>query len=416
MAALLLTAGTIWLEGFYALDPQRPPDEPGAPYPSATAVIAAYLPNEAATIRSTVEAFQRLDYPGPLQILVAYNTPEPMAVEDDLREMARADPRILPLEVPNSTSKAQNVNAAMSHVTGDFVGMFDADHHPEPGAFRRAWRWLSNGYDVVQGHCVIRNGDASLVARTVAVEFESIYAVSHPGRAALHGFGLFGGSNGYWRTSLLAETRMHGNMLTEDIDSTLRVLASGAKIASDPALVSYELAPTNARALWKQRARWAQGWFQVSRKHLRLTFRSPHLGIRQKGGLAFLLGWREIYPWLSLQMFPVLAYTAYRDGGITQLNWLAPALILATLFTLAVGPAQTLFAWRLAVPEVREHRAWFWSHLLVSTLVYTEWKNVIARIAQIKELVGESQWNVTPRDPEPATGQPQHPTRPEVNA
>ena len=110
----------------------------------------------------TVEAFQRLDYPGDLQILVAYNTPDPLAVEDDLREMARQDPRILPLKVPDSTSKAQNVNAAMSHVTGEFVGMFDADHHPEPGAFRRAWRWLSNGYDVVQGHCVIRNGDASL--------------------------------------------------------------------------------------------------------------------------------------------------------------------------------------------------------------------------------------------------------------
>ena len=289
------------------------------------------------------------------------------------------------------------MNAALSHVTGEFVGMFDADHHPEPGAFKRAWRWLSNGYDVVQGHCVIRNGDASLVARTVAVEFESIYAVSHPGRAALHGFGLFGGSNGYWRTSLLAETRMHGSMLTEDIDSTLRVLAAGAKIASDPALISYELAPTNVTSLWKQRARWAQGWFQVSRKHLRLTIASPHLTLRQKGGLAFLLGWREIYPWLSLQMFPVLAYTAYRDGGITQLDWLAPALLLTTLFTLAVGPAQTLFAWRLAVPEIRERSSWFWSHLLVSSVVYTEWKNIIGRIAQVKELVGEAQWNVTPR-------------------
>ena len=401
MAALLVTAGTIWLEGFFALDPQRPPDEPGEPYPAATAIIAAYLPNEAATIQSTIEAFQRLDYPGPLQILVAYNTPEPMAIEDDLHAMAQHDPRVVPLKVPNSTSKAQNVNAAMSHVTGEFVGMFDADHHPEPLAFRRAWRWLSNGYDVVQGHCVIRNGDASLVARTVAVEFESIYAVSHPGRTALHGFGIFGGSNGYWRTSLLAETRMHGNMLTEDIDSTLRVLAAGAKIASDPALVSYELAPTNARSLWKQRARWAQGWFQVSRKHLRLTLRSKELNARQKAGFAFLLGWREIYPWLSLQIFPVLAYTAHRDGGVTQLNWLAPSLILATLFTLAVGPAQTLFAWRLAVPELRERKSWFVSYLLVSSLVYTEWKNIIARIAQIKELVGESQWNVTPRDNDP---------------
>jgi cellulose synthase/poly-beta-1,6-N-acetylglucosamine synthase-like glycosyltransferase/CheY-like chemotaxis protein len=397
MASLLVTAGAIWLEGLYALDPERPPEEPGADYPGATAIIAAYLPNEAATILDTVEAFQRVEYPGPLQILVAYNTPKPMAVEDELHEMARRDPRVVPLKVDNSTSKAQNVNAAMSHVTGEFVGMFDADHHPDPGAFKRAWRWLSNGYDVVQGHCVIRNGQASLVARTVAVEFESIYAVSHPGRTAMHGFGLFGGSNGYWRTELLARTRMHGSMLTEDIDSTLRILSSGSRIASDPALISRELAPTNLGALWKQRARWAQGWFQVSRKHLSQTFRSPHLSARQKTGLGFLLGWREIYPWLSLQMFPVLAYTAYREGGVTELNWLAPALLLATLFTLAVGPAQTLFAWRLAVPELRAHKRWFWSHLLVSSIFYTEWKNVIARIAQIKELVGEHQWNVTPR-------------------
>jgi cellulose synthase/poly-beta-1,6-N-acetylglucosamine synthase-like glycosyltransferase/PleD family two-component response regulator len=397
MTALVVTAGTIWIEGLHALDPSRPPAEPGAPHPAATAVVAAYLPNEAATIIDTVEAFQRIDYPGPLQILVAYNTPHPMAVEEELREIARRDPRVMALKVENSTSKAQNVNAAMSHVRGEFVGMFDADHHPDPLAFRRAWRWLSNGYDVVQGHCVVRNGHASLVARTVAVEFEAIYAVSHPGRAALHGFGLFGGSNGYWRTELLARTRMHGSMLTEDIDSTLRVLSSGARIASDPALVSTELAPTTWRALWNQRARWAQGWFQVSRKHLWTTLRSPLLSRRQKLGMMFLLGWREIYPWLSLQMFPVLAYGAYRDGGVTHLHWAVPALLLATLFTLTVGPAQTLFAWRLAVPALRREPGWFWGYLLVASLFYTEWKNVVARVAQVKELLGEHHWNVTPR-------------------
>ena len=75
LAALLLTGAAIWVEGFLALDPQRPPDEPSAPYPTATAVIAAYLPNEAATILETVETFRAVDYPGDLQIIVAYNTP-----------------------------------------------------------------------------------------------------------------------------------------------------------------------------------------------------------------------------------------------------------------------------------------------------------------------------------------------------
>ena len=84
LAALLLTGAAIWVEGFLALDPLRPPDEPSAPYPTATAVIAAYLPNEAATILETVETFRAVDYPGDLQIIVAYNTPTPMSVEDDL--------------------------------------------------------------------------------------------------------------------------------------------------------------------------------------------------------------------------------------------------------------------------------------------------------------------------------------------
>ena len=396
VVALVVTGASIWTEGFLALDPDRPPRAPSTPAPPASAVIAAYLPNEAATVVETVEAFLRVDYPH-LQVVLAYNTPQPMPVEATLAAIAERDPRFLPLRVEGSTSKAQNVNAALSHVTGEFVGVFDADHHPAAGAFHRAWRWLSHGYDVVQGHCVVRNGDASWVARTVAVEFEAIYAVSHPGRARLHGFGVFGGSNGYWRTDRLRAIRMHGFMLTEDIDSSLRMVEEGGRIANDPALLSRELAPTTVGALWNQRMRWAQGWFQVSRKHLRRGWTSPHLSLRQKLGMTFLLGWREVYPWLSVQIVPVVAFLALREGGLGRLDWLISLFVLTSLFTFSVGPAQVVFAQRLAVPEIRRRRRWFWLYLVVSSLLYTEWKNVIARVAQLKELTGERQWKVTPR-------------------
>jgi len=397
VAGLLLTGVLIWVEGFQALDPERPPEDAALPFPPASAVIAAYLPNEAATIVETVEAFLRLEYPGPLQIILAYNTPRPMPIESVLAEIAHRDHRFVPYRVADSTSKAQNVNAALGQVTGEFVGVFDADHHPAPDAFHRAWRWLASGYDVVQGHCVVRNGDASWVSRTVAVEFESIYAVSHPGRARLHRFGIFGGSNGYWRTDLLRKVRMHGFMLTEDIDSSLRVIEAGGMIASDPALVSRELAPTSLPALWNQRMRWAQGWFQVSRKHLRIGWRSSALTRRQKLGFTLLLGWRELYPWLSLQIIPLVGFFAWKAGGITHLNWLIPLFFLTTAFTMSVGPGQTYFAHRLAVPEIRRRGAWFLAYLVVSSVFYTELKNVISRVAQIKELTGDRQWKVTPR-------------------
>lgn len=41
---------------------------------------------------------------------------------------------------------------------------------------------------------------ADIRNRAISAEFDMIYAVFHPGRARSHGFGLFGGSNGYWRS------------------------------------------------------------------------------------------------------------------------------------------------------------------------------------------------------------------------
>ncbi|MDO8391649.1 MAG: response regulator [Actinomycetota bacterium] len=402
VAALVFTGVLIWVEGFSALTPTTPPALPEGEFPTASAIIAAYLPNEAATIEGTIDAFRAIDYPGRLQIILAYNSPHPHPVEATFVEIARADPRFIPLRVEGSTSKAQNVNAALALLEGEFVGVFDADHHPDPGSFTRAWRWIASGVDIVQGHPVVRNGDASLIARTVAVEFEAIYAVSHPGRARLHHFGIFGGSNGFWRTSLLRSIRMNGRMLTEDIDSSLRVVQEGGTVVSDPGLISRELATTTIRQLWNQRMRWAQGWFQVSIKHTLPALRNRNLTTRQKVGFLHLLLWREIYPWLSWQIFPIIAYWMVNTGN--RVDWFVPIFVLTTLFTLSVGPGQTYFAYRLAAPEIREHRRWFIAYFFISSLVYTEFKNMIARVAQIKELMGDRQWKVTPRQATPDAG------------
>ena len=114
----------------------------------------------------------------------------------------------------------------------------------------------------------------------VAVEFEQISAVSQPGRARMHGFGIFGGSNGYWKTDLLRQTRMHGFMMTEDIDSSLRVVEQGGRIISDPWLISRELSPLTFRCLVNQRLRWAQGWLQASARDIWPMMRSKKLTLQ----------------------------------------------------------------------------------------------------------------------------------------
>lgn len=126
--------------------------------------------------------------------------------------------------------------------------------------------------DIVQGRCVVFNSNETLLTTLVSVEFDKIYNVSHPGRAAMWGFGLFCGSNGYWKASLLKEHKMDGDMLCEDIDSALRACAKGRKAVHELNAVSYELAPTHFSAFWKQRLRWAQGWTQASIRHLKMTW------------------------------------------------------------------------------------------------------------------------------------------------
>jgi cellulose synthase/poly-beta-1,6-N-acetylglucosamine synthase-like glycosyltransferase/GGDEF domain-containing protein len=412
VVALAITAMAIMLECRAAMRRPEPPPRPEGELPPASAVIAAYLPNESRTVVETVEAFLAQDYPD-LQVILAYNTPEPLPVEEILREIADHDPRFVPLRVEGSVSKAQNVNAALASVTGEFVGIFDADHHPAPGSFERAWRWLSSGVDVVQGHCVVRNGGDSWVTRLVAAEFEAIYAVSHPGRARLHGFGIFGGSNGYWRRDVLERTRLRSFMLTEDIDSSLRVIRAGGRIVSDPGLVSTELAPDTPRALWNQRMRWAQGWSQVAMKHLHAALKTPGLTLRQKLGCLQLLGWRELYPWVSLQTLTILLFWTVR--GDPPADWFIPVFVFTTLLTFFAGPVQSFTAWKLAHPSVKQHTRWFLFFGVVSQLAYVEVKNVISRTAHIKEAMRERRWKVTPRAvpsvPLPPAPDPLRPSR-----
>lgn len=395
VTAMLFTAAMIWTECLLAMRPPRLPAMPDrATAPTASAIVAAYLPNEADTIIETLTHVLAQDYPGELQVILAYNTPVDLPIEVELNALAARYPELELYKVADSTSKAQNVNQPLRRVRGEFVGIFDADHHPDPGSFTRAWRWFSDGVDMVQGHCLIRNGAESAIARTVAVEFEQIYAVAHPGRAELHGFGIFGGSNGYWRTSVLRRMRMRVDRLTEDIDVAIRSVLAGHRLVSDPGLISRELAPLSMRALWRQRMRWAQGWFQVTRKTTASAMRSPNLTTRQRLGLMVLMPWREIYPWLSMLMVPIIGFMWVRDGF---LEWGPPLFLMTTVYTLTCGPVQALFAWRLAAPEIQRHRSWFLVYVFLVAPLYNEWKNTIARVAQVKELLGEHEWHVTPR-------------------
>jgi cellulose synthase/poly-beta-1,6-N-acetylglucosamine synthase-like glycosyltransferase len=399
---LLYQAAVIWWEGFLGLQEPPIPAPFIGPPPPAVIMVAAYLPNEQELIMGTVEHMLNLEYRGSFKVILAYNSPTILPVEAELNDLALMNPRFIPVRVEGSTSKAENVNAALAHL-GDarILGVYDADHRPDKDVLERAARWLAprlddegndKGFDIVQGRCAASNGNDSWSAKLVTVEFESIYGLSHPGRTRMHGWGIFGGTNGFWRVDTFRSIGGFDEaMLTEDIDSAIRTLLAGGRIGTDRDIISRELATTTVKALWAQRMRWAQGWFQVSLKHGRPFVAAKHFTPQQRFGGFKMFIWRELYPWISLQRWPVIIFWLMTRDHI---DWGNPLWVATSAITIGTGPAQCFL-----IAKVRDNAIpvrWLVFYAFAS-LLYVEFKNTIVRIAQMKQVMGESEWVVTAR-------------------
>jgi len=388
IATGIFAAGGL-IEAFAAVRAPVLPPVPDRPLPRTTAIIPAYLPNEESIVLDTITKHLRNGPPNH-QVIVAYNTPEPMAIESKLDALAMSEPRLVVLNVGGSQSKAENINAAVQIASGEVIGIFDCDHHPEPRSYERAWRWLANGADVVQGRCAVRRSENTFLSALVAAEFEQMYTVGHPGRARAFGFGLFGGSNGYWRAAALKAVPFDPSALTEDIDASVRLLRIGGRIVADPGIVSTELSPPSLRALCYQRLRWAQGWFQVARRHVAQVWGDDRMPLRQRLGIAWIFGAGALTAWIAALLLP-----------LTIEAWISPLTAsLATRIFFTIGSFAFLFqagvAYRHALPPTRRLGV-FGAYVLATIFFYGYLRVALVRLAHIHEFAGRTEWRVTPR-------------------
>jgi cellulose synthase/poly-beta-1,6-N-acetylglucosamine synthase-like glycosyltransferase len=394
--AFLVTSVAMAIETVAAARRVAAPSAPIRP-PSLSVVVAAYLPNEQDIIVETLRHVLRVvQVPSHrLQIILAYNTPSELDIEHILATLGRTTAQIVPLKVEGSTSKAENVRAALPHLTGEMTVLLDADHHPAADAPARAWRWLLAGYDIVQGRCIVRNPRDGVQTRLVALEFEQMYAVSHQGRSMLVDTAIFGGTNGWWRTSVLQQIGMDPRMLTEDIESAVRSIQAGHTLIHDRSVISTELATSTSKAWWSQRLRWAQGWHQVALRHQHRLWRTPHLGRLQRYYWAYMLTWGGLFPLFAMSAISLLIAdiaTGHRLALFTDTY-----LVFSTIVTLGVMFLLNVVTWRVASPQARSvGRRWMVAYTLL-TPIYGTLKNAVALTAVLREIASIDEWVVTSR-------------------
>lgn len=401
--AFAFTSALILTEALMSVRRRRAPGVQGKVRRSSrilTVILVAYLPNEQDVIIDSAMAVLRdLDWPvDHLQLIVAYNTPTELPVEADLHELAAEHEAIEVLRVLGSTSKAENLIAAIDHSRGHVTAIIDSDHRLHEQSANRAMRWFDEGYDVVQGRCVVRNPNDTLVSKLVSIEFEQIYGLAHAGRSLLMDTAIFGGANGWWRTAVLRQLGFDKSMLTEDIDVSMRAMLSGYRIIHDRSVMSTELAPTEWKSWWKQRTRWAQGWFQVTMRHQGAVLRSPVLSVPLKAYWSVLLTWRELFPIIAIQVLTLILADIALTGTVDM--QFDPLAGLSMLLTLASGLIAAWGTWRLSTPETQAaHGRLRYAFFGLIAAPYTMLRNTVALVALAREALGDHRWVVTARKP-----------------
>ncbi len=193
------------------------------------------------------------------------------------------DPRVRLLTLENG-GKARALNTALAVAKGDVVIALDADTQFEPDTVARLARWFADpALGAVAGNARIGN-TVNLITRWQAVEYVTAQNLERRALAGLGAITVVPGAVGAWRrTALDAVGGYPVDTLAEDQDLTIAVQRAGWTVACDIRAVAWTEAPQTARALFRQRFRWAYGTLQCLWKHRDLIGRGHPRGLARIG-------------------------------------------------------------------------------------------------------------------------------------
>ena len=240
--------------------------------PRVTVQLPMY--NEEAVARRIIEETVLIDYPREkLQIQVLDDSTDDTCriARDTVDRLKARGVDIQYLHRDDRTGyKAGALDAAMSHVTGEFITIFDADFIPPSDVLRRSIQYFSDpDVCVVQTRWEHLNREDSWLTKAQAIFLDGHFAIEHVARNRSERFMSFNGTAGTWRkTAISAAGGWHHDTLTEDLDLSYRAQLKGWKFVFLPDVTSPAELPPEMNAFKAQQFRWTKGGAQVALKLL----------------------------------------------------------------------------------------------------------------------------------------------------
>jgi poly-beta-1,6-N-acetyl-D-glucosamine synthase len=259
-----------WIAGglVFRLREERSDIESAPPggWPPLTVLVPAY--NEQQVIAGCVRSVLEVEYPD-LEVLVL-DDGSTDSTADAAEEACAGDSRAQVVRDEVNRGKAERLNIGFRRTSTELVIVCDADTHLHPLAPKLlvARMLRSRRTAAVAGSPHVTNRVNLLCAMQV-LEAASIIGLIRRTQALRGRVGTVAGVLALFRRdAVLGVDGYRGDMATEDIDLTWRLLLAGWSTAFEPeALIGMQV-PSKLSSLWAQRCRWARGQGEVLHENL----------------------------------------------------------------------------------------------------------------------------------------------------
>ncbi len=318
-----------------AASERRTPGESPTFTPPVSAVVALY--NEEKVIGQTLTALLASRYAGELEVILVDDGSSDRTSEI-VAGIAASDRRVRLLRQANG-GKASALRAGLAAARHEIILMLDGDTQFEPDALGELVAPLRDPrVGAVSGQIDVGN-QSGLLGRFQSLEYVSGFNLDRRTYDALDAISVVPGAASAYRASAITKAGgIQADTLAEDTDLTLALHRAGYLIRHTTRARAVTEAPATARALLRQRKRWAFGTLQCLWKHRSLLL-NPRFG------------WLGLFTLPSIGFFQVLlvAIAPLVDLGVLVgllQGHTGPLLLYTGLFTL-IDVALAMVAYHL---------------------------------------------------------------------
>jgi poly-beta-1,6 N-acetyl-D-glucosamine synthase len=279
-------------------------------HPLVSVLIPAY--NEEVCIEKTLVSCIHQTYPN-LEIVVINDgsaDDTAMVVNDFKNKYAdylSAKNIFLRLINQKNQGKAKALNNGKKHAKGEFLVTIDADSFLHSHAIEKIiGRFVSENVGAVAGN-IVAISNKSLLGYLQKIEYDLGIHFIRNSQSSFGNVLVTPGALSAYRKNAIK--KFEEGTLTEDFDSSVRILERGYKILMAPDAICYTQVPLSFSDLIKQRIRWQQGGLEVFSKHL---FHHKRASVSLEWVFLFLFGFYALFSKV-LALFAVPLFLISKD-------------------------------------------------------------------------------------------------------